>query len=118
MLKAVEKAREGDRGWVERGLTSTNATLIAMWVGQLNKHGRRGCWALAQPAAVALSLFQLVGWWNVSSREEHADFPAAVILLAVALAAVASMNSTLNAADNALRASNALEHKVSTGRHQ
>lgn len=115
MVKAIEKAREGDSDWLERGLTSANAGLIAGWVAKADSQGPSLSFAPSQMAAFALSGYQLVSWALRHGRE-HADFPVAVILFVVALAAISSMRSTLNTADNAFKASGALADKVSARR--
>lgn len=117
MIKAVEKAREGDSDWLERGLTSANAGLIASWVAQSDSQGPSLSFVPSQMAAFALSGYQLVSW-SLRHGREHADFPVAVILFVVAMAAMSSMHSTLNTADNAFRASGALADKVSVRRNR
>lgn len=116
LLKAVEKAREGSSGWTERGLTSANAGLVALWVAHVDGHGSNAFKRPTQIAAVALSLYQLLAWWTSRQGGEHVDFPVAVILLVVAVASLASMDSTLKSADSAFRASGALADKVSARR--
>ncbi|CAM9433685.1 unnamed protein product [Ectocarpus fasciculatus] len=112
LLKAVEKAREGDSGWLERGLTSANAGLMGFWVSQVDVQANKPSLLYCQIAAFAVSLYQLVAWWTSRQNEIHVDFPVAVILFAVVAASVASMKSALNEADNAFRASEALAEKV------
>lgn len=117
MIKAVEKAREGDPDWLERGLTSANAGLIAGWVAQADSQSPSLSFVPSQMAAFALSGYQLLSW-AVRHGREHADFPVAVILFVVAMVAMSSMHSTLNTADGAFRASGALAEKVSARRHR
>lgn len=112
LLKAVEKARQGDSGWLERGLTSANAGLIAGWVTQVDGKVDKSSLFPSQIAAFAVSLYQLVAWWASRQTGIRVDFPVAVILFTVVVASVASMKSTLAAADNAFRASGALAEKV------
>lgn len=116
LLKAVEKAREGDSGWLERGLTSANASLIAGWVTQVDGKADISSLLPSQIAAFAVSLYQLVAWWTSRQAGIHVDFPVAVILFTVVVASVTSMKSTLYAADNAFRASSALADKVYVNR--
>lgn len=116
LLKAVEKAREGDSGWMERGLTSANAGLIAGWVTQVDGQADISSLFPSQIAAFAVSLYQLVAWWTSRQAGIHVDFPVAAILFAVVVASVTSMKSTLNAADNAFQASGALADKVYVNR--
>lgn len=117
MLKAVEKAREGSPGWMERGLTSANSGLIAAWVAQVDGQAQKASLLFVQITVFGLSLYQLLTWWTSRQGGEHVDFPVAVILLAVTITVLASMKSTLGAADGAFRASGALAEKVS-GRTQ
>lgn len=117
MINAVEKAREGNSDWLERGLTSANAGLIAGWVAKADSQGPSLSFVPSQMAAFALSGYQLVSWALRHGRE-HADFPVAVILFVVAMAAMSSMHSTLNTADNAFQASGALAEKVSVRRQR
>lgn len=112
LLKAVEKAREGDSGWLERGLTSANAGLIGVWVSQVDLQADKPALLYYQIAAFAVSLYQLVAWWSSRQSEIHVDFPVAFILFTVVVASVTSMKSALNEADNAFRASEALAEKV------
>ncbi|CAM9093996.1 unnamed protein product [Hapterophycus canaliculatus] len=112
LLKAVEKAREGDSGWQERGLTAANAGLICAWVAKIDENAENGSLLPCHTAAFALSLYQMVAWWTSRQGGTHVDFPVAVILFIVVLASVASMKSTLHAVDNAFRASGALADKV------
>lgn len=116
MLKAVEKAREGDSGWQERGLTAANAGLICAWVAKIDGNAENVSLLPSQMAAFAVSLYQLVSWWTSRRGGMHVDFPVAVILFVVVVASVASMKSTLNAANNAFRASGALAEKVDSRR--
>lgn len=117
MLKALEKARDGDRSWMEQCLTSLNAGLIAAWVGLVDRRSRSTS-LLFQAVVFGLSLYQLKAWWNSRQGEKQADFPVAVILLVVAVASIASMDSTLETADRAFRASGALAEKISAGRRR
>lgn len=117
MLKAVEKAREGSPAWMERGITSANAGLTAVWVAQVDGQDQKSSVLPSQIAALSLSLYQMLSWWTSRQGGEHVDFPVAVILFVVAVAAIASMRSTLNAADSAFRASGVLAEKVSTRRN-
>lgn len=112
LLKAIEKAREGDSGWQERGLTAANAGLIGAWVAKIDGNAENMSLVPSQMTAFAVSLYQLVVWWTCRQGGTHVDFPVAVILFAVVVASVASMKSTLNAANNAFRASGALAEKV------
>lgn len=116
MLKAAQKVREGNFGWMERSLTAANAGLIAAWVAQVDGLGQQTYLLVSQIAAFALSLYQLLSWWTSRQKEEHVDFPVAVILFVVVLAALASMKSTLSTADKAFQASGALADKVSAKR--
>lgn len=118
LLKAVEKARKGDSGWLERGLTSANAGLIAGWVTQVDGKADKSSLLPSQIAAFAVSLYQLVAWWTSRQAGIHVDFPVAVILLTVVVASVASMKSTLNTADSAFQASGALAKKVYVNRRR
>jgi len=116
LLKAVEKAREGDPGWLERALTSANAGLVAGWVAQVDGQAEKQSLLPTKMVAFALSVYQLVAWWTSRQGGIHVDFPVAVILFTVVVASVASMKSTLDAADNAFQASGALAEKVSAKR--
>ena len=116
LLKAVEKAREGDSGWMERAVTSANAGLIAGWVTQVDGQAGKSSLLPSQLAAFAVSLYQLVVWWGSRQEGVHVDFPVAVILVAVVVASIASMRSTRKAADKAFQASGALADKVSVKR--
>eukprot|EP00903_Cladosiphon_okamuranus_P012744 g11914.t1 len=116
MLKAVEKAREGDPGWMERALTSANAGLIAGWVTQVDGEAEKSSLFPSQVAACAVSLYQLVVWWVNRQGGVHIDFPVSVILAVVVVASIASMRSTRKAADRAFQASGALAEKVSVKR--
>lgn len=116
LLKAVEKAREGDSGWMERALTSANAGLIAGWVTQVDGQAEQSSLIPSQLAALAVSLYQLVVWWLSRQGRVHVDFPVSVILVVVVVASVASMRSTRKTADRAFQASGALAEKVSVNR--
>lgn len=116
LLKAVEKAREGDPGWWERALTAANASLIAGWVTQVDGQAENQFLLPTQMVAFGLSLYQLVAWWSSRQGGIHVDFPVAVILFTVVVASIASMKSTLDAAGNAFQASGALAEKVSSKR--
>ena len=117
ILNAIEKASEGDPGWMERCLTSANAGLIAAWVAlvDLVNHRARSTSLFVQLAVFALSIYQLVAWWNSRQGGGQPDFPVAVILMIVAVAAIASMESTLETAEKAFRASGSLANKVGQG---
>lgn len=116
LLKAVEKAREGDPGWLERALTCANAGLIAGWVAQVDGQAEKLSLLPTQMVAFALSLYQLVAWWTSRQGGVHVDFPVAVILFTVVVASIASMKSTLDVAGTAFHASGALAEKVSSKR--
>lgn len=116
LLKAVEKARDGDSGWMERAITSANAGLIAGWVTQVDGQAEKSSLLPSQLAAFAVSLYQLVVWWGSRQEGVHVDFPVSVILVAVVVASIASMRSTRKAAENAFQASGALAEKVSVNR--
>lgn len=111
-FKAVEKAKDGSPQWMGRSITSANSVLIGAGV-RAEDHGNTGWLRLSHIAALALSLHQLAEWWTSRQNGEEVDFPVDVILLAVAMAAVATMNSTRRAADRAYQASSALAQKIS-----
>lgn len=117
MLKALEKANGGDPSLMEQCLTSLNAGIIAVWVGLVDQRSR-SISLFFQAVVFGLSLYQLKAWWNSRQGGEQTDFPVAVILWVVAVASIASMDSTLNTADRAFRASGALAEKVSAGRRR
>ncbi|CAM9561808.1 unnamed protein product [Scytosiphon promiscuus] len=112
LLKAIEKAREGDPGWQERGMTAANAGLICAWVAKMDGNGENISMLPSLLVSFAVSLYQLAAWWTSRQGGTHVDFPVAVILFAVVVASVTSMKSSLSAANKAFRASGALAEKV------
>lgn len=114
ILTAAEKARAGNAQWVERSITSASALLVGTGVKGVDGQGNAAWLRPSNVMALALSLYQLLRWWISHRKGEGVDFPVAVILLVVAIAAVASMDSTLRQADRAYQASGALAQKVAT----
>lgn len=113
LLKAAEKAREGNSAWVERCLTAANAGLVAAWVARIEGQGHTA-WLRPSQIAFALSCYQLLTWWASRQNGVEGDFPVAVILFMVAMVAVSSMDATLRTADRAFQASSDLAQKIST----
>lgn len=113
IFKAIEKGREGSPQWLERSITTANALVIGAGVWAEDRGNER--WLrLIYIVALGLSVYQLHEWWTSQQNGGDIDFPVAVVLLIVAIAAVSTMRSTLEAADRAYQASAALAQKISS----
>lgn len=107
-------------------MTAFNAAIVALWVAtrtvsvfpRKESLGAGVSWMdLSIVASVILSAFQLVMWFESRTAAEPVDFPADVILVAVAVASTLGMNATRKTSDRAFEASSNLARKISKSKH-